>query len=55
MTIYFECNYCGHKWKETHYYDPSPGSIVCTKCKDSNVKVKASSPTVDFYPKDSKK
>ncbi len=55
MTFYIECTYCGHKWDERFYYEPKPGEVRCSKCKDANVKMRPQPPTVDYYPKEGKK
>jgi hypothetical protein len=40
MNIGLECTYCGHKWEVTAYSKASIESMVCTKCKDSHLKVR---------------
>lgn len=49
MKYYIECLYCGHKWTENLYREPSNDSR-CGVCRDLMLKYKSEGQSkVDYY------
>lgn len=50
MRVELECTYCGKKWEKIAYNKQSIESEVCSRCKDTNLKVRDLDTTkVDYY------